>query len=110
MKYLVVAVFLFSTGFTNAESTGKRQIISMGCHTHDATCYVSISGAAVGPQSCSSTSLRWNKDEAASGKETFSLLLAAFAGDKSVSFKVSDQCYVNQNSFPTFRYLSVHRQ
>lgn len=105
IKYTLVIFSLFNIPFSYSATgdSGWRDISHIGCHLNDGTCYVSLD-IDVGPAECSSNSIRWNKDNAASGKEIFSLLMAASAANKKVSFHISEQCYGN---FPTFSYMSV---
>nr|VFJ93504.1 MAG: hypothetical protein BECKLFY1418B_GA0070995_10472 [Candidatus Kentron sp. LFY] len=88
--------------------TGVRNIVNMGCHNVDNTCYVTISGSSIGPPSCNSTSIRWNEKYDANGKSVLALLTAAFLGGKQVSFAISDSCYQYQNNYPTFTYFFIH--
>ncbi|MBY3789041.1 MULTISPECIES: hypothetical protein [Photobacterium] len=105
IKYTLVMFSLFNIplSYSATGDSGWRDISQIGCHLNGGTCYVSLD-INVGPAECSSNSIRWNKDSSTAGKEIFSLLMAASAANKKVSFQVSDQCYGN---FPTFSYLSV---
>ena len=105
-KVIFTCLFLLFT-FANvdpARSNIHRHIMEIGCHLNDGTCYVTIDGEQVGPESCKSTSIRWNKETSVSGKETFSLLMTAFAAGHLVQFRVLDSCY---ESYPTFSYIKV---
>lgn len=95
-------------------TTGPRSITSMGCHyggvynsSIATTCYVTISGAAVGPGGCVSNSLRWDVSTV-SGKEIFGLLKDALMNGKTANFEVNGSCYENQASYPTFRWFYVY--
>ena len=107
-KSLYVLGVFFLSNVALAEHTGKRNINDIGCHLNDGTCYVSITGDPVGPSSCHSRSVRWNKDSH-SGKETLSLLMTAFTAGKQAGFYISDSCYSRQPHFPTFRYINVYK-
>lgn len=78
----------------------------MGCHLNDKTCYVILDGAPFGPESCMSTWVRWRED-AANGKAALALLTSAFLSEKKVRFHLSDTCFANQPTYPTFMYFWV---
>ncbi|GLQ75931.1 hypothetical protein [Vibrio penaeicida] len=101
-RLFTLSVLLMTSHFATA-SSGWREITQLGCHLNDGTCYATLD-TAVGPSKCRSTSIRWNKDNAASGKETLSLLMTASAAGKKVRFNVVEQCYGN---YPTFNYIVV---
>lgn len=84
----------------------QKEIESIGCHLNDDTCYVIVNGDAVGPSECPSNSIRWKKDSSVSGKETLSLLTAAFMANKRVHFNITNTCI---GKYPTFSYFSVKR-
>lgn len=105
-KIILLTLSILATS-VNAQSTGPREIKQVGCHLNDSTCYVTLD-KSVGPDSCNSTSIRWNKDHSDSGKETLSLIMAAAASGNKVSFEISDECYINQKTFPTFYYINVY--
>ena len=106
IKSSIFATVLFASTKVLAVNTGPVEINSIGCHLNDGTCYVYITDS-FGPESCHRNSIRWNKDTANSGKETLSMLLAAFAASKKVNFSVSDTtCY---GSYPTFNFINVYK-
>ena len=86
--------------------SGPRDILKMGCHLNDSTCYVYVSGDPVGNDNCRSTSIRWDKQKAINGKETLSLLMMAFTSKKKVRFRIVTQCY---GKYPTFSYINIIR-
>lgn len=102
---LILSLSIFSVN-SIAESSGLRDINKIGCHLNDGTCFVEISGDSVGPESCKSVSVRWNQDTAASGTEMLSLLMAAFAAGKQVSFNIVESCY---GTYPTFSYINIYK-
>ena len=107
IRSIAIALFLFTISKNSiAESSGLREIERIGCHLSDSTCFVEISGNPVGPESCRSTSIRWNNDSAANGKEMLSLLMAAFAAGKQVNFNIVGSCY---GTYPTFSYINIYK-
>lgn len=107
MMYFSVFAILFA-GFSvyAGVSSGERTIYAVGCHRHDATCYVEITGEPVGPAACRATSVRWRRTEA-NGEAAFTHLTAAFIANKKVILQVSDACYPYQTSFPTLDYWQI---
>jgi len=104
---LVVFTLLLAANLSWAEDTGPRNVIDFGCHTGNSICYVSIDGAPVGGEfGCSSNSVRWNADDAPSGKRLFAMVTAAFVSGNRVQFQISG-CLPEQATFPTFTYASV---
>ncbi|APD95717.1 hypothetical protein BM523_17900 [Alteromonas mediterranea] len=99
--FLLSSLLIWSA---DAQSVELKEIKSIGCHLNDDTCYVTVSGTAVGPSQCNSKSLRWRKDASVSGKETLSLLTTAFVTQKKVHFNIVESCIGN---YPTFNYFSV---
>ena len=94
---------------TGIGGSGYRYIINMGCHINDNTCYVYVSGAAVGPStSCTSTSIRWNRGASPNGESTLELLKSALISHKLVNFEISSYCYPLQNNYPTFDWIQVN--
>lgn len=110
MKKFVALITIPLIALSNSGSASEpwsKKINRVGCHLHDTTCFVYIDGGAVGPESCKSNSLRWNRETAPNGEEILSLLMMAFAADKSVEFNVSSStCY---GAYPTFSYIRVVR-
>ncbi|BCL73243.1 exported hypothetical protein [Vibrio nigripulchritudo MADA3029] len=106
IQLTMISSMLLTSNVALAKSSGWRDIKEIGCHLNDGTCYANLD-AAVGPAKCNSTSIRWNKDNAASGKETLSLLMTASAAGKKVRFNVVDTCY---GIYPTFNYIVVQMQ
>ena len=110
MKKLIIALgVLVLSNSALAMSTGWRTIERMGCHNTDGTCYVYISGGSVGHDSCTATSIRWNKEHDANGDATFVLLSAAFMSSKRVDFRLSDNCYTHQAGYPTISYFNIEK-
>lgn len=105
---LVAVVALFVPSRAMATFLGPRQIVELGCHAWDNTCFVTISGDAVGPAACRGNSLRWNTQSSPGGKNLLSLLTSAFLAGKAVRFDVVDTtCYADQPAFPTFTYAQL---
>ena len=89
MKKLLIALFMLSLVTPLlAQNSGPREVLNVGCHRHDHTCYMTISGDPVGPEACSSISIRWNKNDA-NGDAIFSLVTSAFYANRKVSFTPS---------------------
>nr|VFK79319.1 MAG: hypothetical protein BECKSD772D_GA0070982_10452 [Candidatus Kentron sp. SD] len=107
-KATIIMIALLLPIAVSAEYTGVRNILNMGCHNVDNTCYVTISGSSVGPSGCRSTSIRWNEQHDANGKSVLALLTGAFLAGKQASFSISGSCYRYQNNYPTFTYFSIH--
>nr|VFK21079.1 MAG: hypothetical protein BECKLFY1418C_GA0070996_10852 [Candidatus Kentron sp. LFY] len=105
---IIMIALLLPIAASAAYHTGVRNIVNMGCHNVDNTCYVTISGSSIGPSSCNSTSIRWNEKYDANGKSVLALLTAAFLAGKRASFAISDSCYQYQNNYPTFTYFFIH--
>lgn len=105
MLLLAVVIALAVPGQAQA-NTGLRTITNLGCHMHDTTCWVEISGPPVGPANCRANQLRFNSNSP-NGKNLFSLMTAAFLAGKQVNFLVPDNaCYQDQPSFPTFYWTN----
>ncbi len=103
---ILVACFFFPCA-AFAEGTGPRQIVQIGCVLTTGQCYVTISGAPVGGTfGCSSTSVRWNADNTASGNRSFVLLYAAYLKLKTADFNISG-CYAESPEFPTFSWVNI---
>jgi hypothetical protein len=106
---LSVAVVLCVPGQALAGSSGSRQILSIGCHLWDNTCYVYVSGDPIGPTSCRNTSFRWNQKADPNGQSILSLLTAAYLAGKRVDFYINDtNCYAAQPAYPTFNYVMLN--
>ncbi|WHI48008.1 hypothetical protein [Microbulbifer sp. VAAF005] len=105
-KFLTALIVMtLSKGAFAAGMSDDATINKVGCHMNNATCYVYLD-QTVGPDSCSSNSIRWSKD-AENGQETLSLLTAAFFAGKKASFYVLDSCY-EDGIYPTFGYFNVN--
>ena len=118
----VVGLVILASGIwaftsTNAQAgssaktgnVGYREILSIGCHKHDGTCYVHISGASVGVAGCTGNSVRWNVDRDYNGDYWFSLLTTAYFSGAKVQFNIDTHCYPYQRNFPTFRYGTISK-
>jgi len=106
-----IAIFstciIFSCVAFASEDTGPRRIVQIGCVLTTGQCYVSVSGTPVGSTfGCSSTSVRWNADNTASGNRWFVLLYGAYLKGKTVDFNISG-CYPDSPEFPTFLWANV---
>jgi hypothetical protein len=84
-------------------TTGYRNIVYMGCHKTDSTCFVAISGTTVGPAGCNWSEFRWDSSTIP-GKNHMALLMSAHARGKRVNFYISPTCYANQPNYATFEY------
>ena len=92
---------------TDVTGTGPRYIQEIGCHLTDKTCFVTISGGAVGASPCVSNSIRWRED-APNGQSILALLTSAFSDQKRVNFAVfNDSCFTPQPQYPTFWYIII---
>ncbi|WP_444957180.1 hypothetical protein [Microbulbifer sp. ZKSA002] len=106
LKFLIALIVAALSKVTFAAgSSGDVTINKVGCHMDSATCYVWLD-QTVGPDSCSSNSIRWSKD-AKNGQETLTLLTAAFFAEKKANFYVLDTCFEG-GTYPTFGYFNVN--
>ncbi|WP_444896850.1 hypothetical protein [Microbulbifer sp. SSSA005] len=101
--FLVSILGVGYSASTLADMSGEKEIIRMGCHLNDSTCYVTID-EVVGPEECSKNSVRWSSD-AVNGQETLAQLMAAFHAKKKVNFYLADTCH--SGGYPTFGYFYV---
>ena len=106
MKKLLILLIVLFPLTSIAENSGPRSITQVGCHRYNNVCYVAISGDPVGPEGCSSISVRWNKNEA-NGEAILTLATSAFYADKQVKLSIPATCFVTQDTFPTLSYLTV---
>jgi hypothetical protein len=91
-------------GAALATPTGLRTITDVGCHHNNEVCWVNISGAPVGPAACSNNNIRFST--AQYGKNTLSLLTAAFLAGRQVNIEVQDSaCFAGDLRFPTLNWL-----
>jgi hypothetical protein len=102
-----ISLLVFSTGAMAGTNSGARDIKSIGCHKNDNICFIEIDGGAVGPSSCSKTSVRWNTETDVAGKSAFSLFTAAYFAGKKVELRVSDTCFKDQTAFPTYDWFYI---
>jgi hypothetical protein len=107
MKRYLSIMFLSPMIAHAGTSSGDRDVLDIGCHKNDHTCFVTVSGDPVGPAACSSRSIRWNVENDANGKVALTHLTTAFAAGKKVFFRVNDTCYRYQTNFPTFDWWQV---
>jgi len=103
----VLMVTAIYAGTSYAEETVERDIITMGCHKENGNCFMEINGEPVGPSECIANSVRFNILSDKNAEASFTLLSAAFFSGKKVRFTISDQCYSQQNTFPTFTRFQV---
>lgn len=107
MKFVLLILSLLPVAAYAGTPSGDRNILNIGCHNTNTTCFVQISGASVGPGACSSTSIRWDVEGDANGMVALTHLTTAFIAGKMVSFQISDSCFANQSSYPTFDWWFV---
>lgn len=81
---------LFS-GSVIAETSEAREIKSIGCNVKNNWCFVSISGAPMGPASCKKATLFYNADYSHS-VGLINLISMAFQNNKKAIFKMKDKC------------------
>lgn len=105
---LILSTLIPGTGF--AQSSGARKITSVGCHIKDNTCFVTIDGDPVGPDSCKSNSVRWNSDTNPNGKLAYSSFQAATVTKQQIYLEISTVCYIDQPLYPTFLWYSIPSQ
>ena len=111
MKAIAIAILLIiSNNLLSAETSGWRNILDLGCHDFDGTCYVTLDGAPVtGSPGCSSNSIRWNAQSDINGKSTLAIMMMANATGSKVSI-YTDKCYPAQAAFPQLTYSYTLRQ
>ena len=100
MKSLVVVMSMMTLTLLSQNSmaitvSGWRTIVDMGCHTVDSICFLTLSGAAVGPAQCSQPELRWNQETMPNAKAFFAQMTAAFLAGRQVNIAVHDICYAD---------------
>lgn len=106
MKLFILFTLILFSSVSFAGLTGPQTLIidKIGCHLKTEVCYVYVD-KQVGPDSCHLNSIRWNKESDISGKEIFSLLMAAQISGKRVSFHISNSCF---GLYPTFDYATMY--
>lgn len=90
-----------------ALDSGPRHITGIGCHNGDQTCFINVDGPLTGPAACKHFSIRWNVQTDPGGKNTLSLLTAAYLAGKTINLAIADTCYATQPTYPTFVYVTV---
>ncbi len=106
MLLSAVAVAFAFPGQALATGTGLRTITGMGCHLHDNTCWVLISGTAVGPTSCRTNTLRFDSS-LPNGKNILSMVTGAYLAGRQANFEVVDTaCYTPQSGDPTIAWMN----
>jgi hypothetical protein len=108
-RLFILAVFLLGlSGLVyGAQSSGYRNIVDMGCHNSDGTCYILVDGSPVtGAAGCSSNSLRWDARSDPNGRSTLALLMMAKSQGLRVSAYVSS-CYALQPIYPQIQYINI---
>ena len=85
-----------------AAGNADLKIEQVGCHLSSDICYVYVD-KIVGPSSCESNSVRWQRSTEGS-KEVLSLLTAAFVAKKLVVMRISDSCI---GTYPTFSFVTL---
>ena len=103
--FFLIGTLFFSSSALAIDS-GPRLLQQIGCYTHTNVCFVVVSGTAVGPAECPSNTFVWDS-KSANGRETLSLLNAAFHNNKSVQFNLDDQCSLLQNNVPGVAWTNV---
>jgi len=94
-------------------STGAVTITSMGCNTSGpagtagTACFLYVSGPAVGPAGCSSTSIRWDPTQSPNGQVTLAQLTAAFLAGQQVVFVLNNSCWAEWPAYPTIFYYQI---
>lgn len=101
--------FLSKTAFP-AEDLNGRKITSIGCHSWDGTCYISLDGQAFGNSlTCSNKptdEIRFdNTDTNINMKRAYQSLLIAYLTDKKVSITI-DGC--SRQGWPTLIWYRIH--
>ena len=110
---LVLAVGISGIASAQSISTGPVTITSMGCGMAGATgssgsaCWAYISGPAVGPSGCTSTSVRWDPGASYNGQVATAQLTAAFVAGLPVTFVLLDSCWPEWPSYPTIWYYGI---
>jgi hypothetical protein len=107
---LALAYVLLVVGeATAAEWVPGRNIVDIGCHAGDGTCFVTLSGAPFGAnEGCSQGSLfnqfRFDNADTSDGRRTYASMLTAFTAGRKVSVYISG-CSVQ--GVPSLGYFSI---
>ncbi|WP_103654236.1 hypothetical protein [Agarilytica rhodophyticola] len=105
-KVLAVAgLLIFSTSFSAFAAVQTKYIKDVGCHINRTTCFVYIEGTISSACANNDGSFRWNGTSDTNGNAILSILLAAQASGKQVTFGESG-CFEN---FPTFNYATIKK-
>jgi hypothetical protein len=79
-----------------AEYMSQRQITSLGCHSGDGTCFVTLDGALFGKnEPCAANyptginQFRFDNGDTPSGRRAYASLMAAFLAGKRVDIAIS---------------------
>ena len=104
---ICTAVLSVQNSAAAVENLGPRQVVSLGCHNTDGTCYVSLDGAAFGSTlGCSVTNeFRFDNGDTAIGMRAYASLLAAMLKGRSVSVTLNE-CTIQGS--PKLRYFSIN--
>lgn len=94
MLGLALIIMMLMMGQTiNAEETGYREVVAIGCHSYDGECYISLAGDTFGSDyGCADTQARWNSLTTKNGRAILAMLTSAFIAGKYVDIYV-DGCY-----------------
>jgi len=101
-------LFLFFPFAALGEGTSWRNVLDVGCHMNDGTCFALLDGAPVGESfGCASKQVRWSVD-AHMGKHHLSMMLLALKTGGTARVNLSG-CYAQRNvegvqPWPTFSY------
>ncbi len=98
----ICLLFIANSAFAD-EGVTSRQIVDIGCHITDGTCYVTLSGSSFGQsQTCTKPSNEFRFDGSTThGKRAYATLYAAFLAKKSVDIVI-------QGCYPGTGYLNLH--
>lgn len=91
----------------NVVGVQELQVLGVGCHLKDDTCYITVDRPVGIEGQCKYNNIRWHKAEE-NGKEMLSLFLAASMAKRKVRVSiVSDECFSGNGRYPTFNYMSI---
>ncbi len=106
----VLTIVVLMIGQTaNAEETGFREVLDIGCHSYDGECYISLVGDVFGSEhGCASIQARWNSLATKNGRAILAILTSAFIAGKYVNIYVNE-CYesVGGGIFPQVGWILV---
>ena len=102
--FLLILGLLISTSKTFATgASGELEIVNIGCHTYDKTCFLTFSGEPLGPETCKSNTVRWLLSDP-NGEAAFSHFTAAHLANRKIRLNFATTCFAAKPNYPTFNF------